>query len=79
MGLLFDTRKTKKPWDYKTDFERDFAKGFERGFVIGLERGEKRVKAESAGWYARMKQAEKEGRDFNEPPPFLDDNDADQK
>ena len=39
------------------------------------ERGEKRANAEAADWYARMKQAEKEGKDFNEPPPFLDDND----
>ncbi len=45
---------------------------------ILLERGEKRAKAESAEWYARMKQAEKDGREFNEPPPFLDDN-ADEK
>ena len=46
---------------------------------IWQERGEKRAKSEAANWYTRMKQAEKEGRDFNEPPPFLDDNDADQK
>ena len=38
------------------------------------ERGKKQAKAESAAWYVRMKQAEKEGKDFNEPPPFLDDN-----
>ena len=44
------------------------------------ERGEKRANAKSATWYARMKQAEREGRDFNEPPPFLDDNgDADKE
>ena len=42
------------------------------------ERGKKQARAESAAWYARMKQAEREGRDFNEPPPFLDDN-ADEK
>ena len=37
------------------------------------ERGKKQARAESAAWYARLKQAEKDGRDFNEPPPFLDD------
>ena len=46
---------------------------------IWQERGEKigeaRAKAEFADWYARMKQALEEGRDFNEPPPLLDDND----
>ncbi len=42
------------------------------------ERGKKQARAESAAWYARMKQAEREGRDFNEPPPFLDDT-ADEK
>ena len=40
-----------------------------------LERGKKQARAESADWYARMKQAEKEGKEFNEPPPFLDAND----
>ena len=41
----------------------------------GFKKGVKRAKAESADWYSRMKQAEREGRDFNEPPPFLDDSD----
>ena len=45
----------------------------------GMKIGEERAYAKSATWYARMKQAEREGRDFNEPPPFLDANDADQK
>jgi len=37
------------------------------------ERATKQANAKSATWYARMKQAEREGKDFNEPPPFLDD------
>ena len=43
------------------------------------ERAIKRANAKSATWYARMKQAEKEGRDFNEPPLFRDDNDDEHK
>lgn len=69
MGLLFTPRKVRNIWQ-----ERGEKIGEERGLKIG----ESRAKAETAAWYARMKQAEREGRDFNEPPPFLDDN-ADEK
>ena len=69
MGLLFTPKKTKEILQ-----ERGEKIGEERGLKIG----ESRAKAKSADWYARMKQAEREGRDFNEPPPFLDDN-ADEK
>lgn len=62
MGLLFTPRKVRNIWQ-------------ERGEKIGEERGIERSNAESADWYTRMKQAEREGREFNEPPPFLEDND----
>ena len=63
MGLLFTPRKVRNIWQ-------------ERGEKIGEERGLERAKVEFAAWYADMQQAMKEGRDFNEPPPFLkDDND----
>ena len=66
MGLLFTPKSAKEILQ-------------ERGEKIGEERGrkigEERVKADAAAWYAEMQQAMKEGRDFNEPPPFLDDKD----
>ena len=45
--------------------------------VLGEERGEARTAARFADWLARKEQAEKEGRDFTEPPPFLNGNGAD--
>ena len=62
MGLLFTPRKVRNVWQ-------------ERGEKIGEERALKRAKSENADWYARMKQAMEEGREFDEPPPFLDNND----
>ena len=41
--------------------------------------GEARAIARFADWFARKEQAEKEGREFNEPPPFLNGNGADAK
>lgn len=41
--------------------------------------GEERTIARFADWFARKEQAEKEGRDFNEPPPFLNGNGTDDK
>ena len=70
MGLLFTPRKVRNIWQER---------GQKIGEKIGEKRGESRSNAKSATWYARMKQAEEEGRDFNEPPPFLDDNDADKE
>ena len=70
MGLLFTPRKVRNIWEER---------GEKRGEERGEKRGEERAKAEAANWYARMKQAEREGRDFNEPPPFLNDRDADEK
>ena len=39
--------------------------------VMGEKRGEARVVARFADWFARKEQAEKDGRAFTEPPPFL--------
>ena len=38
----------------------------------GRAEGRAEANAASAAWYARMEQARREGREFNEPPPFLD-------
>ena len=65
MGLLFTPKKTRNIWQA-------------RGEKIGEERGEARAKAEAVAWYANMQQAIKEGRDFNEPPPFLKDDTAEE-
>ncbi len=35
-------------------------------------RGEERANTDAAAWYKRMEHARREGREFNEPPPFLD-------
>ena len=66
MGLLFTPKKARNIWQ-----ERGEKIGEERGEKIGEERGKARAQAEAAAWYADMQQAIKEGRDFNEPPPFL--------
>ena len=68
MGLLFTPRKVRNIWQ-----ERGFKKGVE-STQAKAEAEIAYTKAEATDWYSRMKQAEKEGRDFNEPPPFLDDN-----
>ena len=66
MGLLFTPRKVRNIWQ-------------ERGEKIGEERGAARANAKFAAWYAEMQQAMKDGKEFNEPPPFLDDNDDEDK
>ncbi len=35
------------------------------------KRGEARIHAEWMAWYKRMKEAEARGEPFDEPPPFL--------
>ena len=47
--------------------------------VMGEERGEARTVARFADWFARKEQAESEGIEFNEPPPFLNGNGSDGK
>ena len=72
MGLLFTPARNKY-----------VVLGEERGIAIGEERGEARGQARTvalfADWLARKEQAEKEGKDFTEPPPFLNGNGADDK
>ena len=74
MGLLFTPKTTKEILQERGEKIGE-ARGRKIGEARGRKMGEERVKAESAAWYAEMRQAMKEGRDFNEPPPFLDDND----
>lgn len=45
--------------------------------VMGEKRGYARAAARFADWFARKEQAEKEGKDFTDPPPFLNGNGAD--
>ena len=56
MGLLFTPARNKY-----------IVMGEKRGYA----RGEARVIARFAAWFARKEQAEKDGRAFTEPPPFL--------
>ena len=44
--------------------------GEARGEARGRREGEAMMAARSAAWFADMQQAQKEGRDFNEPPPW---------
>ncbi|MXY46564.1 MAG: hypothetical protein F4Y44_06155 [Chloroflexi bacterium] len=53
--------------------ERQEQRGFEQGLGQGLEQGGARQQKKWEGWNGRRLQAQEEGRDFNEPPPSLDD------
>ena len=78
MGLLFTPRKVRNVWQErgeKIGEARGEKIGEARGEKIGEARGEARAKAEFAAWYADMRQAMKDGKDFNVPPPFLKDDD----
>ena len=46
------------------------ARGRREGEERGRREGEAIMAARSAAWFADMQQAQKEGRDFNEPPPW---------
>ena len=50
--------------------ERGRREGIALGQREGEARGRRKMAAESAAWFADMKQAQKEGREFNEPPPW---------
>ena len=58
--------------------KRGEARGLERGKAIGESIGEARGKAigadnaleKSSDWFARYRQAQEEGREFTEPPPW---------
>ena len=66
MGLLFTPKSAKEILQER---------GRKLGQAEGRKLGEERAKADAAAWYAEMQQAMKEGREFDEPPPFLDDDD----
>ena len=68
MGLLFTPARNKY-----------VVLGEERGEARGIAIGESRAAARFADWLARKEQAEKEGKDFTEPPPFLNGNGSDDK
>ena len=46
------------------------ARGRREGEARGRREGAAIMAARSAAWFADMQQAQKEGRDFNEPPPW---------
>lgn len=46
------------------------ARGRREGEARGRREGEAIMAARSAAWFADMQQAQKEGREFNEPPPW---------
>ena len=50
--------------------ERGRREGEARGEERGRREGEAMMAARSAAWFADMQQAQKEGREFNEPPPW---------
>ena len=71
MGILLTPAKNK----FEASGE---ARGRREGIALGQREGEARgrregaaiMAARSAAWFADMQQAQKEGRDFNEPPPW---------
>lgn len=80
MGLLFTPARNKYVVLGEERGEaRGIAIGEERGEERGIALGEERAVACFADWFARKEQAEKEGREFNEPPPFLNGSGADDK
>ena len=64
MGLLFTPARNK----YIVMGEK---RGYARGIARGEAIGEARAIARFAAWFARKEQAERAGRTFTEPPPFL--------
>ena len=63
MGILLTPAKNK--------FEAiGEARGRREGESRGRREGEALMAARSAAWFADMQQAQKEGREFNEPPPW---------
>ena len=64
-------------------FEEGVQKGIEQGMEQGMERGIKAGKAENQmvweNWNLRRRLAEAEGREFDEPPPSLYDEDSDDR
>ena len=63
MGILLTPAKNK--------FEAiGEARGRREGEARGRRKGEAIMAARSAAWFADMQQAQKEGREFDEPPPW---------
>ena len=46
----------------------------EEGRVVGREEGRDERQREWMAWYERLEEARREGRPFDEPPPFADSN-----
>ena len=48
--------------------------GREEGRAEGLDEGREEMRREAMAWYERLEEARREGRPFDEPPPFADSN-----
>ena len=44
------------------------------GLVEGRDEGREEMRREAMAWYERLEEARREGRPFDEPPPFADSN-----
>ena len=67
MGILLTPAKNK----FEAIGEaRGEERGRREGIALGQREGAAIMAARSAAWFADMQQAQKEGRDFNEPPPW---------
>ena len=49
-------------------------KGLAEGLAEGLDKGRDERQREWMAWYERLDEARREGRAFDEPPPFADSN-----
>ena len=63
MGILFKPVRNKY-------FAEGEAHARAEGRAEGEAHGVERTLRAASEWYARMEQARREGRDFNEPPPW---------
>lgn len=67
MGILLTPAKNK----FEAIGEaRGEERGRREGIALGQREGAAIMAARSAAWFADMQQAQKEGREFNEPPPW---------
>ena len=48
--------------------------GLAEGLAEGLDKGRAQERAEWMAWYERLEAARRDGRAFDEPPPFIDAN-----
>ena len=53
--------------------EEGLTAGREEGLTAGLEQGQQLLQAEWEAWLQRWKDAQAEGKPFDEPPPQLND------